>query len=127
ILCSPSKRTRETRELANTELRSKAKTEFEDGLYAASARRIVTILRNLSDKAERVMLVGHNPGLEDCALLLAARNSDSALHRPLEDMEEKFPTCALAVLDFPAPNWKGIATHSAVLVDFIRPKDLSGR
>src|SRR6185295_17669734 len=74
ILCSPSKRTRETLELANTELRSKAKTEFEDGLYAASARRIVTLLRNLSDKTERALVVGHNPSLEDLALLLAARN-----------------------------------------------------
>jgi phosphohistidine phosphatase len=39
-------------------------------------------------------------------------------------MGERFPTCAVAVLDFQVQNWSSIAPHSGTLVDFIRPKDL---
>jgi phosphohistidine phosphatase len=127
VLCSPSRRTRETFELGNAELHSDAKIEFVDALYAASAKRIVALLRTLPDKAEQPLLVGHNPGLEDCVLLLTTRDANSALQKSLEAMEEKFPTCAVAVLDFPMRTWKSITPHSAKLVDFIRPKDLDAR
>ncbi|MBV9063799.1 MAG: histidine phosphatase family protein [Alphaproteobacteria bacterium] len=124
ILCSPSRRTRETLELAISELRSSAGAQFIDGLYTASAQRILALVRQLPDAAKQPLLVGHNPGLEDCALLLASRGSASPLLPTADDLEDKFPTGALAVLEFTILNWRSVTPHSGRLVDFVRPKDL---
>ena len=70
------------------------------------------------------MIVGHNPGLEACATLLArepVRRKERARH---EALEEKFPTCALAMLDFDVGRWRDVAQGTGKLVDFVRPKDL---
>ena len=71
-----------------------------------------------------LMMVGHNPGLEALAALLArepVRRKERARH---EVLEEKFPTCALAVLDFDVGRWRDIVAGTGKLVDFVRPKDL---
>jgi phosphohistidine phosphatase len=70
------------------------------------------------------MLVGHNPGMEQCAALLArepVRRKERARH---EALEEKFPTCALAVLDFDVGRWRDVREGSGKLADFVRPGDL---
>jgi phosphohistidine phosphatase len=64
------------------------------------------------------MLIGHNPGLEQLALLLAR-------HGPkLGELEAKFPTGALATLAFRGPDWTAIDRDMAELIEFIRPRDL---
>jgi phosphohistidine phosphatase len=66
------------------------------------------------------LVVGHNPGFEDCAALLI--NPGEALDRTF--VGEKFPTSALLVLNFDIGAWKELAPHIGAVVDFIRPKDL---
>ena len=71
-----------------------------------------------------LMIVGHNPGMEACAALLArepVRRKERARH---EALEEKFPTCALAVLDFDVGRWRDVMQGAGKLVEFVRPKDL---
>ena len=71
-----------------------------------------------------LMVVGHNPGLEGCAALMArepVRRKERVRH---EALEEKFPTCALAILDFDVGRWRDVVQASGKLVDFVRPKDL---
>ena len=124
ILCSPSTRTRETLELAQGQFDGKAHVEFVEELYAASARKVAQIIRELPDKARKPLLVGHNPGFEECASLLAGKSDDPKAHARFNSLTEKFPTSALAVLDFDVAQWKDVESHSGALIDFIRPKDL---
>lgn len=123
VLCSTSTRTRQTWELANAELHSSAKVEFLESLYAAGAREIVQLIRGLPDSVKKLLLVGHNPGFEECAALLARDSADPAAHVRFDSVE-KFPTAALVVLDFKIAHWKELAPHTGTLADFIRPKDL---
>ena len=111
-------------ELANAELHSTAKVEFLESLYAAGAREIVEIIRALPDSVNKPLLVGHNPGFEECAALLARDSRDPAAHFRFDSIQEKVPTAALAVLDFNIAHWKELAPHTGTLADFIRPKDL---
>ncbi len=122
ILCSPSTRTRQTLELANAELQSSAKIEFVDTIYAAGAQKLMSLFRATSDSAASIMAVGHNPGFEDCAALLIDEKRSG--RKKMGSEGEKFPTSAVAVLDFDIQHWKNLAAHSGQLTDFIRPKDL---
>jgi len=122
ILCSPSTRTRQTLELANAELQSPAKTEFVDAIYAAGAQKLISLFRGIPDSAGSAMVVGHNPGFEDCAALLV--DEKKSRREKTDSSGEKFPTSAVAVVDFDIPYWKELSAHSGSLVDFIRPKDL---
>jgi phosphohistidine phosphatase len=64
------------------------------------------------------MVIGHNPALEELALLLARRGSG------VEELEAKFPTGALATLEFRGPGWTALDRGTAELIGFIRPRDL---
>lgn len=63
------------------------------------------------------MVIGHNPGLEELALLLARDGSTRG------EIEEKFPTGALATLAFRGP-WAGLGLGTAELIGFVWPRDL---
>jgi phosphohistidine phosphatase len=122
ILCSSAARTVQTAELVLHELDSEI--DYRDSLYLADAAKILAAVRGAPAKVEALMLVGHNPGLENCAGLLArepVRRKERARH---EALEEKFPTCALAVLDFDVGRWRDVVQGSGKLVDFVRPRDL---
>jgi phosphohistidine phosphatase len=67
-----------------------------------------------------VLLVGHDPGLHELALVLAGSGRRAALDR----LREKFPTGALAVLEAELRSWRELAPGAARLVEFTRPRDL---
>jgi phosphohistidine phosphatase len=114
-LCSSAVRTRETLDL----LRFGARTvRFEDELYGASAGELLDRLRHVPEQTASVMLIGHNPGLQDVALLLAA---NGALRGRLE---EKFPTAALATLTIERTPWSELSPGDAVLTAYVVPKQL---
>jgi phosphohistidine phosphatase len=66
-----------------------------------------------------VLLIGHNPALQDFALELAQTD------KPLPFAGEKFPTCAMASFRFRGA-WKALEPHGAELISFITPKTLGG-
>lgn len=70
---SPAERAQRTWEIASAELATPPATRTEDRAYAASARSLVDIVRNLADDLGTVALVGHNPGLEDLVETLTGR------------------------------------------------------
>jgi phosphohistidine phosphatase len=70
------------------------------------------------------MIVGHNPGLEQCAAILAREPVRPREQHRHDVMEEKFPTAALAVLDFDIAGWNQLSPGDGRLVDFVRPADL---
>jgi phosphohistidine phosphatase len=113
VLCSSARRTRQT--LERVEPRGAVRVERE--LYGASASQLLERLRRVPDETQSVMLIGHNPAVQELALELAADGDQ------LADVERKFPTCALATLSLPG-TWSELEAGAAELVAFVRPKDL---
>jgi phosphohistidine phosphatase len=113
VLCSSARRTRET--LERVEPGGDVRVERE--LYGASASELLERLRRVPDETQSVMLIGHNPAVQELALELAADGDR------LADVERKFPTCALATLSVRG-RWSELEAGAAELVAFVRPKDL---
>lgn len=122
ILCSSAARTSQTAELVLQEL--PAEIEYRGNLYLAEAARLVAAVRGAPATVQSLMLVGHNPGMEECAALLAREPVRRKERSRYEALEEKFPTCALAILDFEVGRWRDVREKSGKLVEFLRPRDL---
>lgn len=122
ILCSPAHRTRQTFEAVSKAFNHLPKAAFPESLYLASARTFLAEVRKTADSAQSLMLVGHNPGLENLALHLVRKPKTEAQKKQLRAMAEGFPTCALAMLDFDVDNWKQLAAASGDIVAYIRPR-----
>jgi len=122
ILSSSAARTRQTTELVLREIA--ARTDYRESLYLAEAGKILMLVQAAPQNVAGAMVVGHNPGLEDLANLLA-REPVRRKERVRRDvLEEKFPTAALAVLNFDVEKWRDIRPDEGALADFVRPRDL---
>jgi phosphohistidine phosphatase len=117
VLCSSSTRTRETLELIRSGFDKEVEAQIEEGLYAATAGDLLDRLHAVAPDLDSVMLIGHNPAIQDLALSLAGRGAQ------LGRLREKFPTAALATLTF-AVGWPELAPGVAELVAFVRPREL---
>jgi phosphohistidine phosphatase len=124
IICSNAQRTIETWQLLSPELAKTPKVEFTKALYLASPKNILAQIQVSPDGVKTLMLIGHNPGIEECAIRLTRKPVSKAESHKLEDMREKFPTCALAVLDFEVESWSD-AGSGGILLEFLRPRDLA--
>lgn len=121
VLCSPSKRTRETLERAQRRLPIALPVRFEQGIYLAEPMTLLRRIRRLSDSLVSVMVIGHNPGLEMLARTLTCGGDDDAPGR----LARKFPTCALAILTTEIESWHDLTAGGASLDAFIVASDLS--
>ena len=117
VLASPARRVIETLdEVAATF--GPLDPVYEKRLYLASADTLLEIARSTDDELGRLLLVGHNPGLESLALRLTRKS-------PLRsELELKYPTGTLAEIELPAERWSEIGDGSGTLMRFIRPRDL---
>src|SRR5207244_4193191 len=114
VLCSSAVRARETLDgVAPT-----GEVRIEPELYGATWDELLDRLRRVPGGVGSTMLIGHNPAIQSLAVRLAG-GGDPALAR----VERKFPTGALATLEF-ARDWDGLRPGSAELVSFVRPKQL---
>ncbi|WP_380784937.1 SixA phosphatase family protein [Sphingomonas sp. R86521] len=89
-------------------------------MYLASAATLLDIVHGLSADVDQVLLVGHNPGLEDLVLLLVPDTIDP--HR--DAVEDKYPTASLAELAFDVDAWADVVAGGARFSRFVRPRDL---
>ena len=125
VLCSGAQRTRETLALVLDQLdHPLPKVVYDDAIYMAPPPGLVGILHKLPDGAgtpKTVMIVGHNPGLEELAEELVAGGDEDAR----EVMAKKFPTGALAVITFDARSWSAVAPGGGSLVRFVTPASLT--
>jgi len=117
-LVSPSLRTRDTWRLVAAELPKSVPTEFTEALYEASADDILALVRQVD--AANLIVVGHNPGLQDFASRLAGAGSDADASRKIK---AKFPTAALARFTVEA-DWANLVFGESLLTHCLRPKDL---
>jgi phosphohistidine phosphatase len=90
-------------------------------IYLASGATLLDVVHDLDDGAEHVLMCGHNPGVEDLAMMLVPDAHGDELR---DALEEKFPTASLAEIQLPAATWKGVKELSGTLTRFIRPRDL---
>jgi phosphohistidine phosphatase len=116
VLCSSAARTRETLDLLSPALGGST-VVVEDELYGASSDALLMRIRRVPDEVASVMMIGHNPGVEQLALTLASTGGD------LERLEAKFPAAALATLALPG-TWAALAPGSASLAAYVVPKQL---
>jgi phosphohistidine phosphatase len=116
VLCSSSRRTQETLEGVSPP----GERLIEPELYAASAHEVLERLRRVPEDIGSLMVVGHNPAMQMLVLHLAAPGDDRS---PLDTVERKFPTGAMATLSFDCA-WSELGQGDARLVGFVRPKAL---
>ena len=116
VLCSSSVRTRETLELLLPAI-GRSAVGYEAGLYGASREELLARIRSVPDEVASLMLIGHNPGMEDLTLALAWSGDELARVR------DKFPTAALATLTL-TTSWSRLAPGDAVLESYVVPKQL---
>ncbi|WP_225804050.1 histidine phosphatase family protein [Streptomyces sp. NK15101] len=117
VLCSPARRARRTWELAAAELDGPVPARHDPRLYGAEAPELLDVLHGVPDEVAALLLVGHNPGLEELVLLLAARGVGDALDR----IRTKFPTSAIAVLTW-SGTWTDLRPGEALLTDLAIPR-----
>lgn len=118
ILASPARRVVETIEEVSQSF-GPLEPDYDQRIYLAPTAALVEIVRGTPDEVERLLLVGHNPGLEELALFLAGPDG------PLRtQVETKYPTGTLAEIEFPAAHWSDVAEGAGTIARFVRPRDL---
>lgn len=118
-LCSTATRTRDTWKLAVQEFPHRPKTVYEERIYEASPGELIAVLNETPDDVQNAVLVGHNPGVQGLADILAGTAEGDARRRM---SERGFPAAAFAVLSFSGP-WKALEPGVATLVDYWAPSD----
>jgi len=126
VLCSTARRARETWELAQAALGASPPVSFEDRVYGASAPDLLDLIHGAPRAATTLLIVGHDPGIQQLALLLAgteAASSGAGSSATVDRLRAKFPTAAIAVLEF-AGNWKQLGPGAARLTGFVTPREV---
>ena len=119
VLCSTALRTRETAELVLAGFAPPPRVEFDDALYLAGQPALLRRLRRLDETAGAVLVVGHNPGLQELAVALAL----PAAPRYRALASGKFPTTARASFAIEGP-WASLGRSPHALTDYVTPKSL---
>ena len=120
VVASPATRVVETLEEVALGYGSALAPCYDLRLYLASPESLLEIIHEATDDIARLLLVGHNPGLERLALLLTDP-ADAGLRASLS---EKYPTGALAEISLGVERWSNVREESGTLVRFVRPRDL---
>jgi phosphohistidine phosphatase len=113
VVCSAAVRTRQTWELAAPELGGSPSVTFEPRAYAASALTLLYLVQELPSRYRAALLIAHNPGIADLATSLTENGNPDL----------KFPTAAVAVLEFTGP-WPTLSPAHARLLAYTTPADL---
>jgi len=116
VLCSTAQRTRETLAPMVQQCDREMNISLSRDLYHAGPDVILNRIRQVKE-ADVVMVLGHNPGLEDCADLLCGSGERT-------EMWDKFPTAACAHITFKKNDWSQIGPKDGHLQAFIRPCDV---
>jgi phosphohistidine phosphatase len=112
MLSSTARRARQTAEAVAEESGYEGNVLFTRELYRAHPDSIVRLLRRQPDERLTIMVLGHNPGLEDLLEILTGER-------------QRLPTAALAQVALPISRWEvlGLET-SGSLANLWRPKEL---
>lgn len=118
VLCTSAVRARQTLEILKSALPESTTVKIEPRLYTAGSKELMNRLRRLSGRARSVLIIGHNPAIQELALELLSDEAQAA------EVSKKFPTAALAIFDVRIREWKNLGPGKASLVNFVTPKKL---
>jgi phosphohistidine phosphatase len=121
VLVSSAARTRETWSQVREAFPDRPEAVHEDRMYDATVYDLLETVKASGADAASLMLIGHNPGLHELALLLVASGDLDARQR----LGEGFPTAALAIVDFPFDGWEKLHPQSGRLERLITPRTLT--
>lgn len=148
VLCSTARRTRETWKLAASEIGASPQVRYEPEAYAATAGTLLELIHGIPARCDTALLIGHNPGISQLAVLLAEPWEDArapqqgeapphpedtaskqqlkapAAPGPLQRAKAGFPTAAAAVLEFQG-DWSSLDPGQARMLDFAIPADMA--
>jgi phosphohistidine phosphatase len=117
VLCSTALRTRQTLEDIAAFWRSQPEIRFERALYLAAPATILAQLESVGEDAAALWVIGHNPGIHDLALAIAAKSPGGNF---FPDLQSGFPTAARAVFQSDAASWRDFARARNHLAEFAR-------
>lgn len=117
LLASPAERVKRTLDAA----RLKLPVRWDERVYLADSDTLIALLQGLDDDPAAVLLVGHNPGLQELIFALVAADNENAL---FDVAAEKYPTATFAVLELDIDRWTDCAPGCGRLVHLVRPRDL---
>ncbi len=123
VLVSTARRTQDTMKLLRPWERPPI-VDATDALYLASAARILELLRKVADPVRSVLVIGHNPGLQELAMLLVGADAKVAGGKDARRLAKTFPTGALAEFALSAP-WSRIGEGAGQLTRFVTPRELA--
>ena len=121
VLASPAARVVSTVEEVEKGYGQALSPVWERRIYLAATADLLDMVHEAPAAAESVLLVGHNPGLEQLVLMLVPRGDDD---RPRDQVEEKYPTASLAEILFEVDRWADITPGGGTLARFVRPRDI---
>lgn len=107
-LCSTAVRTRTTLGLVAQTLGEPIEAEFSHALYLASPGELLHQVGRLDNALESAMIVGHNPGIHQFAVMLAGKGSTDALGV----LHGHFPPASLALIKLDVKSWSEVSPHS---------------
>jgi phosphohistidine phosphatase len=119
VLASPALRVMETLEEV-AQAYGPIEPDYDPRLYLASVETLIELIRATPESVDRLLLVGHNPGLERLALALSG-GADSRLRG---EIEVKYPTGTLAEIRLDVAGWRQVDEGCGAIVRFVRPRDL---
>lgn len=119
VLCSPARRAVQTWEGVAPGVPPDTAVEVDEAIYHADADELFARLRDVRSRIRSVLLVGHNPGLQDLAVDLVG-SGDVGLR---ERLLTKFPTGALATIDVPG-DWHDLTWGAASVLALVVPREL---
>jgi phosphohistidine phosphatase len=119
-LVSAASRTRETWAIVRAAFTIPPEAQIDRDLYLCGARRLVRRLGELPDTVSDVLVVAHNPDMQEIALWLTGDEES----RPVREMRNKFPTAAVAIFNLDIATWADLGPKQAKLERFTVPGDL---
>jgi len=117
-LCSTAVRARQTWELAAEQWGTPPPVRLDERLYGADVPELLEAVREVPDQVGTLLLIGHNPGLEELVVELAGDGLDDAL----DEVRTKYPTSAVAILAWHGNSWQELAPGTALLTDVTVPR-----
>lgn len=117
-LCSTAARVSETLALIRPSLPADITILEKKKLYMALPREILAEIAKVGAEVSTLLVIGHNPGIGSLAHWLAGQGDKQDLQR----IAEKFPTAAIAVLDFDVDSWREVDGETGTLRHFATPK-----
>ena len=122
VLVSPARRTQESWQCLAAAFKPAPGATTVEKLYEATPHAILAAIKDAPASAHTLLVVAHNPGLHEVALMLIASGDIDARER----LNEKLPTAGLVIVDFPIDDWSRLHPQSGRLERFVSPRTLDG-